>query len=336
MKSKNILFSCLLGVFMSSFAACGGRTPSNTHRVDTIPLTSCPDFLPDSAMRYIEEQCQFGPRITGSEESRLCGDYILAKFRQFGAQVEEQYGKVTLYDGTNLQARNIIASLNPQCSDRILLCAHWDSRPWADNDAEEKNHKTPVLGANDGASGVAVMLELCRIMQTQPPSVGIDFVCFDAEDMGTPQWEEDRSESDETWCLGSQVWAGKAVEKGYQARYGVLLDMVGGRGSTFAREQISVRFAGPIVDMLWKLAAQIGFSHFFPRTEGGWLMDDHVNVNRIAQIPCIDIVPYFEDGPSSFGPTWHTIYDTPDNIDPNVLEAVGQTLTQLLYNEKAR
>ncbi len=320
---------------MLTLGSCGGHTERKTQAADTIALASCPCFEPDSALLYIKEQCAFGPRVAGSKESQQCGDYIVARFRQYGAEVSEDVNEVTLYDGSKLTARNITASLNPSTPDRLLFCAHWDSRPWADNDPETWKQKRPVMGANDGASGVAVLMELCRLMQQQPIPVGVDFVCFDAEDLGAPEWEELEDENDNSWCLGSKVWSEKARAEGYKARYGILLDMVGGRGSTFSREMTSRRFAEPVVEMVWRLARQLGYEYYFPLRDGGYLMDDHVYVNHVARIPCIDIVPYFEDGPSSFGPTWHTTHDTPENIDPNVLKAVGQTLTQILYNEAA-
>lgn len=327
-------FHLILALTISSCG--GGSTKSGSQKADTIALASCPKFSAENAMLSIEEQCAFGPRTTDSQASRECADYIVARFREYGASVEVQTEKVKTWDGTEMTARNIVASINPQNKDRILFCSHWDSRPWADNDPDEANHHTPVLAANDGASGVAVMMELCRLLQQQPVETGIDFVCFDAEDMGTPQWADEPESDRSTWCLGSEAWAQRAAGNGYKARFGVLMDMVGGRGCSFAKERVSVYYASPIVDMIWHLAAQIGYGQYFPISEGGALTDDHVNVNQITRIPCLDIVPYFTDGPSVFGPTWHTVNDTPENIDPNVLEAVGQTLTQLIYNDNAK
>lgn len=330
---KRVLFIgiVLLAVMLT---ACGGHSKSASSKgADTIALTPCPKFMADSAFKFVEEQCAFGPRVTGSKEALACGDYIINRFRAYGAKVEEQLTTVIIWDGTELPARNIVASINPENRDRIMFCAHWDSRPWADNDPDEAKHHTPLLGANDGASGVAVMLELCRLLQQQKVNVGVDFVCFDAEDLGTPEWADDVEDTSDTWCLGSKQWAQRARENDYRARYGILLDMVGGRGNTFHREQISLEYAQPVVDLIWHLAAQLGYGHFFPLSNGGRLIDDHVHVNSIARVPCLDIVPYYTEGPSSFGPTWHTVSDTPDNIDTNVLEAVGQTLTQLIYNE---
>ena len=325
----------LFAVLACMLTACGGRSGRNIGGPDTITLAPCPTFNADTCMKYIQEQCNFGPRVTGSKEAEQCRQYLVEQFRRFGAVVEEQQADVTLWDGKVLPACNIIAKLNPDNTDRIIICAHWDSRPWADNDEDEKNHRTPVMAANDGASGVAMMMEICRLLQQNPIKVGIDFICFDAEDMGTPQWAETEESTSDTWCLGSKFWAERAREEGYHARYGVLLDMVGGRGSVFPIEKVSQDYAEPIASLMVRLGNQIGYGHYFPLDkEGGYLMDDHVNVNRIARIPCIDIVPNFTDGPSSFGPTWHTVNDTPENIDVNVLEAVGQTLTQLIYNEE--
>ena len=331
MNSK--LFFWTLAAMALFLASCGGQNKGNAPKADTIALAACPRFSASNAMQFINEQCEFGPRVTGSEASRLCGDYLVERFKAFGAEVEEQTGTVTIWDGSKLSARNIFARINPSSPNRILLCAHWDSRPWADNDEDEANYHTPILAANDGASGVAVLLEICRLLQEEPVQVGVDLICFDAEDLGTPQWAEDRSDASDTWCLGSSLWEEKATAEGYKARYGILLDMVGGYGASFSREGISMQLAGPVVNRVWQLAGQLGYRQFFPLKDSGHITDDHINVNR-AGVPCIDIIPYYREGPSSFGPTWHTVKDTPENIDPNVLEAVGQTITQLIYNEQ--
>lgn len=331
-----ILNYILLLLLATGFLACTGKKKYVYNpETDTIALKTCPDFQQDSAFAHIVSQCDFGPRVTGSKESALCAEWIQGKFESYGCSVKRQECEVTIWDGSKLPAVNIIASTNPESTDRILICSHWDSRPWADNDEDEKNHHTPVLAANDGASGVAVMLELARLLQSSPiRNYGVDFVCFDAEDLGTPEWAEtDSDDTSGTWCLGSRYWSENAAQTGYTARYGILLDMVGGRGSTFYMERVSRHFANPIVQSLWQLARQMGYGQFFPFEDGAYLTDDHVNVNTIAQIPCLDIVPYYKDAPSCFGTTWHTVHDTPENIDPNVLKAVGQIIAQLMYND---
>lgn len=300
----------------------------------TAEAPSSPLFSADSAMVFIHEQCQFGPRVTGTEAHRLCGDYIVEKFKAYGTQVTEQKAELTAYDGTKLPGRNIIASINPEAQHRLLFCAHWDCRPWADNDADEANHHTPILAANDAASGVAVMLEMARLIQQQPlEDMGVDFVCFDAEDWGMPQWEDREEEGDGGWCLGSKYWSQHPHVSGYWAQFGVLLDMVGGRGATFAKESYSCYYAQPVVDMVWDVASQLGYGSIFQNREGGAVTDDHVQVNQYAGIPCIDLIPNCQNATgSSFGPTWHTVNDTPENIDPSILKAVGQTLMQVVYN----
>ncbi len=318
-----------------AFYACGGGEKKSESASKTTEAThvSCPAFSADSAWQYVADQCAFGPRVPGSVASVRCGDFLMEKFRSFGATIKEQRIEVTRYDGKRFPALNIMASINPECADRVMICSHWDSRPWADHDADEANHHTPILGANDGASGVGVMLELCRLLQSQPATIGVDFVCFDAEDMGVPEWADFDGETSDTWCLGSTAWSEQAAREGYHARYGILLDMVGGKGCTFSREMVSRRYADMVVGRVWSLADELGYSQFFPQRDGGFLTDDHVSVNKIARIPCIDIVPYFPYASSSFGPTWHTMQDTPENIDRDVLKAVGQTLTQLIYDE---
>ncbi len=326
--------SCIIALI----AGCKGKTRVNTWTgLDTIPLSPCPTFEEDSAMSHIVRQCGFGPRITGTKEADSCAMWIMRMFGSYGCVVKEQKATVTTWEGKQLTCRNIIASHNPGAKDRVIVCAHWDTRPWADNDPDKGNHHTPIAGANDGASGVAVMLEIARNLSRTPlKNYGIDFICFDAEDMGLPQWAEDAEQKEngqDTWCLGSRAWAEQAASEAYSARYGILLDMVGGRGTSFSRESMSMQYALPIVDMLWNLAIQIGYGDYFKLREGGALIDDHINVNTIAGIPCIDVVPYCTDGPSSFGPTWHTVDDTVENIDPAVLKAVGQSVLQMIYND---
>lgn len=321
---------------IGSFVACTGRTQSHTG-CDTIALAATPVFSADSAMAYVKAQCAFGPRVPGSEAHTRCGDWIAAQFQRFGIAVAEQRTSVMGYDGTMLPCRNLEASINPDATDRILITAHWDSRAWADNDPDEAFHHTPIAAANDGASGIAVMLEMARVIQQQGLNYGVDFVCFDVEDQGTPEWANDEQEAaDEVlgfWCLGSRYWAEQAYATGYHARYAINLDMVGGRDSRFFMEGFSRHYANTLVNMVWHLANQLGFSQYFPLRNGGTITDDHVPINQVAGIPAIDIIPHVNDELSSFGSTWHTINDTPENIDPKVMQAVGQTLLQLIYND---
>ena len=318
--------------------ACGNKQKYTT---EAEPVG--PSFSADSAYSFCEQQCGFGPRTMNSEAHEQCGQWIIDKFRSYGMEVTEQKAPLKGYDGTVLNSTNIIASYQPKATKRILICAHWDSRPWADNDPDEANWHTPVMAANDGASGVAVMLEIARLLQAQPtsdsidhlnPQLGIDFICFDAEDWGTPQWSEQQGSSDDTWALGAQYWARNPYLNRQNYLYGILLDMVGGQGATFYREMFSKHYANDIVNRVWQAAATIGQSSYFPQQDGGYITDDHVPVNRVAGIPCVDIVPHYPDcDASSFGPTWHTINDDMQHIDRNTLKAVGQTIIQVLWSE---
>ena len=298
-----------------------------------------PSFNADSAYAFTKAQCDFGPRDMNSRGHDLCGEWIVSKFKEYGCKVTTQTAMLAGYDGTKLRSRNIMASINPEATTRILLCAHWDSRPWADNDPDSANWRKPILAANDAASGVAVMLELARIIGKSKDEkafnkqLGIDFVCFDAEDWGTPQWA-DVADNADSWALGAQYWS-KNQPQGYEARYGILLDMVGGVGAKFYREGMSMQYAPEIVKKVWRAAREVGFGSYFPKEDGGVITDDHVPVNQFAKIPTIDIIPYYADcQQSSFGPTWHTLADNMENIDKNTLKAVGQTLVQVIYKEK--
>ena len=315
---------------LAMMTACGGSKGTNTKMESEKVVTTA--FDADSCYAFCAKQCDFGPRTMNSEAHELCGQWIVEKFRSYGMEVTEQRATLMGFDDTPLQGNNIIARYQPQLSNRILLCAHWDSRPWADNDPDPANHTKPVMAANDGASGVAVMLEVARVLcaDTCRLPIGIDFVCFDAEDWGT----EDVSES---WALGAQYWSEtfKQQPSAAKPRYGILLDMVGGFGARFYQERLSLHYAPQVVERVWKSASIAGYSSFFPQEKGGGITDDHGPVNEVAGIPCIDIIPYYPDCmESSFGPTWHTINDDMQHIDRGTLKAVGQTLIQVLYTEK--
>ena len=293
-----------------------------------------PAFSADSAYAFVKAQCDFGPRAMNTEAHDRCGSWIVNKFRQYGCVVTSLRADLKGYDGTVLKSQNIWARIHPERTERILLCAHWDSRPWADNDPDSANWHKPILAANDAASGVAVMLEIARLLQRDTTlRVGVDFVCFDAEDWGTPQWAESEG-GDDSWALGAQYFAAN-LPYGFHVRYGILLDMVGGQGARFYQEGVSKQYAGDVVKKVWRAARKAGYGGYFPRQDGGMITDDHVPLNEVAQIPTVDIIAYYPDcQQSSFGPTWHTVSDNMEHIDPAVLKAVGQTVVQVLYSEE--
>jgi len=335
----------IIGIVL--FCACNTTKKAPSDEQATVRVKFCAD----SAYQFCQQQCDLGPRTMNSEAHERCAQWIQQKFEQYGYQVQLQKADLRGYDGTILKSTNIIA-LNPQPSilnsppstltpPRILLCAHWDSRPWADNDPDSTNWRKPVLAANDGASGVAVMLELARLLsQHDSAKYVVDFVCFDAEDWGVPQWEE--KYDGDSWALGAQYWASNYAASVSSAttpsassyQFAILLDMVGGQGAKFYQEGYSLQHARPTVDKVWQAAHAAGYSSYFPIQSGGYVTDDHVPLNEKAHIPAIDIINHYPDCPqSSFGPTWHTVHDDMQHIDRNTLEAVGQTLLQLIFSE---
>ena len=315
--------------------SCANSKKTSGAEVENTEKMVVPVFSGDSAYCYVKEQVDFGPRTPNSEAHERCGNYLAERLEAFGAKVYNQRVDLTGFDGKTLKARNIIGAYNPESPRRVMLCAHWDSRPWADNDVNEKNHRKPILGANDGASGVGVLLEVARQLQQQAPSIGIDIIFFDMEDYGTPQFAEAVSDDSDTWCLGSQYWARTPHVSNYNARFGILLDMVGGKNATFLKEGFSLQYASAVVKKVWKAAGKLGFSNYFVNENGGYVTDDHVPANEIARIPCIDVVNCdMRSERSSFGDFWHTVGDDMSVIDKNTLQAVGQTVLQVIYNEK--
>ena len=337
MKRKHTLIIPLLALLAIHFAACGNsknhRTATDGTPAETRADIHVPAFNADSAYQYVKAQCDFGPRVPNTQAHRDCGEYLFQKLRQFGARMYDQHADVIAYDNTVLKARNIIASFNPDNRRRVLLCAHWDSRPYADEEEDEAEQRKPILGANDGASGVGILLEVARQLQQQAPAIGIDIVLFDAEDYGTPYFYQGNYKPD-TWCLGSQYWGRVPHVGNYNARFGILLDMVGGRGATFYYEGFSQRTADKYVKKIWDAAHRIGFGSYFPRLKGSEVTDDHLYVYQLRKIPCVDIINYDPNASSGFGDFGHTHDDNMDIIDRATLQAVGQTVLEVIYNEQ--
>lgn len=322
-----ILYLPLIVVILSSCQQKPTPVPVTSPQVAVIP-----DFSADSAYIFIAQQVAFGPRIPNTSAHKKCAEYLSATLKQTGATVVEQPFQATAFNGTLLNGVNIIGSFNPEATRRILLFAHWDTRPWADNDPDEANRNQPVTGANDAASGVGVLLEVARQLGLKAPSAGVDVVLFDAEDYGAPEsWQ---GNDPHTWCLGSQYWSKNPHTPGYKASFGILLDMVGAPGATFYREQISEYYARDIVTKVWSAAHQLGHQRFFINKPGGSITDDHLYVNRLAGIPSANIIHYDSNSEKGFGNYWHTVNDTMENIDRTTLQAVGTTLMSVIYNER--
>lgn len=334
---KNKWSVVFIALFIAFAGACGNQSPQSKGDLTKSEKYTqvSPDFNADSAYNFVEKQVLFGPRVPNSSEHIACGNYLVEQLKRFGAEIVEQKVDLKAYNGTILKSRNIIASFDVEKKDRVLLFAHWDTRPFADHDPDQENHRKPIDGANDGASGVGVLLEIARIMQQQKPVLGVDIIFFDAEDYGVPDFDRSLfTSSDNTWCLGSQYWSKNPHVAGYKARFGILLDMVGGYDATFYKEYFSKQYAGNVVEKVWSTARNLGYGRYFVDRTGGGITDDHIPVNENLRIPSIDIIHLDPNTNSGFGSFWHTTKDRMDNISKETLQAVGQTVLEVVYTEK--
>lgn len=277
---------------------------------------SIPDFNKQNSFQHLENQCEFGPRVPGTDAHLKCRDYLVETLRKYTKHVTLQPFKETIptFDKP-VTCYNIIANFHPNNSRRVILCAHWDTRPWADRDPDPANHQKPVLGANDGASGVAVLMEIARIISILPPKYGVDIVLFDAEDFGTYG-------QNDTWALGSKQFARNIVQN-YHPEFGILVDLIGDADQQLYIEQNSYRYAREIVDRVWNVAQRLNIHQFIPEVRYE-IYDDHLSLLEIG-IPCIDIIDFDYQH-------WHTISDTPDKCSPESLDNVGRVLLEVLYS----
>jgi len=291
-----------------------------------------PVFNEDSAYNYVKIQTDFGPRVTNTEAHQKCAVWLEQKMKSYTKDVIVQKAKVRAYNGTSLNMKNIIASFNPDAPGRIMLCSHWDSRPYADWDEDKSKNRTPIDGANDGASGVGVLMEIARIISKNKINIGLDIIFFDAEDYGEPQ-DDNKKYNEDNWGLGSQYWAKNPHVPNYTAHYGILLDMVGVENANFTKEGFSMEYAPDVMNKVWDAATRIGYSGNFSNTQTNPITDDHYYVNKIIGIPTIDIIHYDSQTTSGFYKYWHTTKDNLENVDKRSLKAVGQTLLTVIYEE---
>lgn len=327
MNTMKILLTILTCV---SFSCANKNTPyTGETAISSSSPAEVPEFNADSAYLYVEKQVSFGPRVPNSPAHKACGDHLINELKRFGARLHVQEMTLTAYNGDRLAARNIIGSYNLSNPRRILLFAHWDSRPYADYDPDPASQRMPIDGADDGASGVGVLLEIARLTGMQNLNLGIDIIFFDAEDYGAPAFNRTNHTSD-TWCLGSQFWAKNPHTPNYKAEYGVLLDMTGAKNATFYREDTSQRKAAAIVDKIWDAARNAGYGKYFINAGGGAVTDDHLYVIAGRNIPCVDIINYKPESDHGFADYWHTHNDTMENISRETLKAVGQTLLEVI------
>ncbi|MBL7766956.1 MAG: M28 family peptidase [Chitinophagaceae bacterium] len=309
--------------FALNTIGCNDEPQSNTPVEETPkPSAMAPDFDAAKAYEHVKTQLAFGPRVPGSTAQIKCAAWLETELKKYADTVYRQEAMLTqVISKKQYRSINIIGSFNPQAKDRILLLAHWDSRPWADQDTTNK--EKPIDAADDGASGVAVLLEIAAKLKQQKPTVGVDILLVDAEDVGRSEW------SDQSYCLGTQHWAQNPHVAGYTARFGICLDMVGAKGAQFPLEGFSQGYAPELQRRIWDIGNRLGYSDYFRYTQGGQITDDHVVVNEMAKIPCIDIINLTPQG--GFGEHWHTHQDNINIIDQATLKAVGQTVLQAIY-----
>jgi glutaminyl-peptide cyclotransferase len=328
LRSATILFSAT--VLLVASQGCknqSNNTGSTTTDTTTAAKVNVPDFNADSAYIFVDKQVSFGPRTPGSAAQQQCATWMQLKLKDVCDTVYRQDAQVVGGDGKKLPCINLIGVIHPKATKRILLLTHWDSRPWADMDTKDQDK--PILAADDGGSGVGVLLEVAREIKTHtlPENIGIDILFTDVEDYGRTAW------GDDSYCLGTQYWANHPHVPGYKADYGILLDMVGARGAQFPMEGLSTQFAGSVQQMVWQEASKAGYSSYFPFTQAVEITDDHVPVNKITNIPTIDIINLNTNAQGSpFAAHWHTHQDNMSIIDKNTLKAVGQTLLQVIYD----
>lgn len=329
MKLPTIIIPAVLAML----AACSSaKADRNVAEAET-PAEAASTFSADSAYEYVARQVAFGPRVSGMPGHMQCADWLVAELERHGADtVTVQRGTVKRHDGTPLEIANIMARFNPEAQKRVIIAAHYDTRPWADAEADAALHNSPIPGANDGASGAGVILELARQMGLKRPDIGVDLLLVDAEDSGISGAEEDESGS--SWCLGTQYWAERQPYTAYdRPLYGIVLDMVGGRGARFHREAISQQAVPSLVDRVWGLAARLGHGDVFVNEMGSPVLDDHLFLIQ-AGIPTIDIIENQNAATGTFPPYWHTMGDDMTQIDRATLRAVGETMATLIYSEK--
>ena len=288
-----------------------------------------PTFNSDSAYSFLKTQVDFGPRVPGTIAHQKCADYFTSKLNSYQLKVYNQGGSVTTYDGKTFQLKNIIASYNPEAQNRILLLTHWDCRPMADEDVVDVNK--PIDGADDGGSGSAVLLEIARQISNAKLDIGVDFFFSDLEDYGQPN-NSTLAKMENSWCLGTQYWAANPHVPNYKASYGILLDMVGAKDAVFPKEGTSMFYAAGVQEKVWQTAAKLGFANEFVYAEMGQTTDDHLYVNRNANIPCIDIV-HMNPETGTYGNHHHKHSDNINIIDKKTLQMVGQVVMEVLWQE---
>jgi hypothetical protein len=287
--------------------ACANQEPGDTANV--------PAFSGDSAYAHVRTQVAFGPRYPGSEGHAAQLEWMREYLGERADTVIFQTFAHETVEGERLALTNVFARFRPEDGSRILLLAHWDTRPHADNERNTDLMNEPILGANDGASGTAVLLELANVLSSHSPPIGVDLLFVDGEDWSAMDL-----------LIGSEYFAAN-LPPGYRPLYGILLDMIGDTDPVFRVEPNSRSYAPEVVERVWRQAEEMGLGGVFSRQQGIAIEDDHIPLNR-AGIRTIDIID-FDFGPGNA--YWHTTQDRLENTSPRGLEAVGRVVTALIY-----
>jgi len=285
--------------------------------------SNVPNFDEDNAFSYLVAQCDFGPRNPGSDGYFACLDYLITELDKSANEIilqdfsyqEQRYNK-------RYNLENIIARYNPDSEFQTVISAHWDTRPWADQEDLRQDRDQPIIGANDGASGVAILLELARIMGENPPPIGVNLVFFDGEDLGVPG-------ENATYCQGSRFFAKNLpIPRPDEA---INLDMVGDKQLVLPIERYSLEYHPKLVRHLWDRAKDMGLDAFIGRVDYA-IYDDHIPLNEIAGIPSIDLIDF--KYPNSYANFWHTLNDIPENCSEESLGQVGDLMVDYIYNRE--
>ena len=318
-------------LIVGMLSGCTSDNPGSSNSVnnpqESQPFKAvAPTMDADSMFSFVERQLSFGPRIPGSKGHAACAEWMVSKFNSYGAKTQIQSGNFITPSGKNIPVKNVIASYLPEkTTGRLMITAHWDTRPLADKDAQNPN--APVPGANDGGSGVAVILEIARQFSMKAPSVGVDLILWDAEDSGNYNDEV-------SWCIGSQYWVKNPHVTPYRASFGINLDMVGAKDARFTKDEHSSLNAPAETDKVWNLAHNLGFGSYFPLNAKGFAsIDDHYFIMQGASLPMVEVIDR-NVASGEFFPHWHTTTDNLDQIDRNTLKAVGQTVLEVIYRER--
>lgn len=333
---KANLFAVLIAIAFT-LSSCGFSHSNNSHNTKATSNHTkvsyvVPNFNADSAYAYVAKQVDFGPRVPGTKAHAECEKWLIKKLRQWADTVYIQKFQARTYDGILRKGENIIASFSPNNPNRILMLAHWDTRPFSDHDKDKAKWDHPIPGANDGASGVGVLMEMARDFHEHHPHIGVDLLFDDLEDWGPPAWlHMDKSTY---WALGAQYWARHPQVPGYSAKFGILLDMVGAKNPAFLKEKFSMQYAGYYVNLIWNTAKGLGYDNYFPDKSGFYIDDDHLFINKIAGIPTVDVIQQDPNSPNgTFYKWWHTSHDSLDKISKRTLQVVGNVMMTVVYNQ---